>query len=92
MFTYTLSKKTKCASLCDKNMLKGGKIAKQKQCAKPKVSRPLKKTIHSLLIYNPDKEPYEFSSDIQTRFDYSDEEWEYLLPFCKWAMNLQGTC
>jgi hypothetical protein len=81
MFTYTMFKNTKCAPLCDKNVIKGGKIAKQKQCTKSKVSESLKKIVHPLLLCNPDKEPYAFSSDIQTRFEYSDEEWEYVQCF-----------
>ena len=47
------------------------KITKETECMRLKVSEMSVK-------YNSSEEPYEYSLEVSSRFDYSDEEWEYV--------------
>ena len=72
MFSDTPSKNAKYHSLGDTDVSKRHQIANQIECTYQKVPQ-IKKTF----IFNPTIEPYE----TVFRFDYSDEEWEYVQCF-----------
>ena len=72
MFSDTPSKNAKYHSLGDTDVSKRHQIANQIECTYQEVPQ-IKKTF----IFNPTIEPYE----TVFRFDYSDEEWEYVQCF-----------